>query len=106
MNRIARTPAFFAILAVLVVAVPGRASKVKTWHHYTTSHYDKAQLSHALITSEGGLRLSRQLKPLAGLDATHVWDIVEDRDGNLVVATGGEGKVFKVTPDGKVSLLY
>jgi hypothetical protein len=106
MNRLTCTPAFFAVLAMLVVAVPGQASKVKTWHHYATGHYEKAQLAHALITSEGGLRLSRQLKPLAGLDASHLWDIVEDRGGNLIVATGGEGKIFKVTPDGKASLLY
>jgi hypothetical protein len=106
MKRFAPKPASLAVLAVLLLAVPGQASKVKTWHHYATGHYDKAQLSHALITSEGGLRLSRQLKPLAGLEASHVWDIVEDRDGNLIVATGGEGKIFKVTGDGKVSLLY
>src|SRR5438105_7941893 len=106
MYRFALKPAFLALLAALVLVAPGRASKVKTWHHHTTSHYDKAQLKHALITSEGGLRLSRHLKPFAGLDATHVWDIAEDRDGNLIVATGSDGKIFKVTPDGKASVLY
>jgi hypothetical protein len=106
MNRNALKPAFLALLAALVLAVPAGASKVKTWHHYATSNYEKAELKQALITSEGGLRLSRQLKPLAGLDATHVWDLVEDRDGNLVVATGGEGKIYKVAPDGKATVLY
>src|SRR2546421_6899626 len=106
MHRFAHKPVALALLAALVLVVPGRASKVKTWHHNNPTHYDKAQLKGTLITSEGGLRLSRQLKPFVGLDATHVWDIVEDRDGNLVVATGGEGKIFKVTPDGKASVLY
>ena len=106
MNRFKLKSTVLALLAALVLATPTRASKVKTWHHYNTGHYDKAQLKQSLITSEGGLRLSRQLKPLAGLEATHVWDIVEDRDGNLIVATGGEGKIFKVTADGKVSTLY
>ena len=106
MNHRLLKPAFLALLAAFLLVAPGRASKVKTWHHHTTGHHDKAQLKQALITSEGGLRLSRQLSPLAGLDASHVWDIVEDRDGNLIVATGGEGKIYKVTGDGKVSLLY
>ncbi len=70
MKRFAPKPMSLAVLALFFLAVPGRASKVKTWHHCTTGHYDKAQLSHALITSEGGLRLSRQLKPLA---ATATW---------------------------------
>src|SRR3954453_21916058 len=82
------------------------AAKVKVWHHDAPSHYEKAQLKQAVVSSEGALRLSRQLKPLAGLDATHVWDVVEDKDGNLFVATGDEGKIFKVTPDGKITVVY
>src|SRR5260370_2981630 len=92
----------------LCFLLPGlaRAAKVKVWNHHAAAHYDKAQLQQAVVTSEGVLRLSRQLKPLAGIDAAHVWDVVEDRDGNLFVATGDEGKVFKVTADGKVSIVF
>src|SRR5262249_39755994 len=66
----------------------------------------KAQFKQAVLSNEGAIRLSRQLKPLATIDATHVWDLLEDRHGNLFVATGGEGKVFKVSPDGKGALVY
>ncbi|HEV3261168.1 MAG TPA: hypothetical protein VG013_30225 [Gemmataceae bacterium] len=83
-----------------------RAAKVKVWNHHTPSHYDKAHFEHAVISSEGTLRLSRRLKPLAQVDATHVWDVVEDRDGNLYVATGDEGKLYKVSPGGKVSVAF
>ena len=93
---------------LLPLLVPGLcpAAKVKVWHHHAPSHYDKAQFKHAVVSSEGALRLSREVKPLAGLDATHVWDVVEDRDGNLYVATGDEGKLYKVTADGKASVVY
>ncbi len=90
-----------------VVAVDfGYAAKVKMWHHYQQSHFDKAKFQQAVVSNEGALRLSRQLKPLANLQATHVWDIVEDPRGNLLVATGDEGKLFQVTPDGKAVLLH
>jgi hypothetical protein len=82
------------------------AAKVKVWHQHAAAHYEKAQFQHAIVSSEGVLRLARQLRPLASLDATHVWDLIEDRDGNLVVATGEEGKIYKVTPEGKVSVLH
>jgi hypothetical protein len=82
------------------------AAKVKVWHHHNAGHYDKAQLKHAVVSSEGALRLSREFKLLAGIDATHVWDVVEDKSGNLFVATGNEGKLFKVSADGKVSLAF
>jgi hypothetical protein len=96
------------LLLSLVLLAPGggQAAKVKVWHHNTAAHYEKAQFKHAVVTSEGALRLSRKLRPLAGLKATHVWDVVEDARGNLFVATGDEGKLYKVTAEGKASVLY
>src|SRR5262249_15437720 len=89
-----------------VLTLPAAAAKVKVWHHNTPGAYEKAQFKQAVLSNEGAIRLSRQLKPLATIDATHVWDLLEDRHGNLFVPTGGEGKVFKVSPDGKVALVY
>src|SRR5579884_164691 len=82
------------------------AAKVKVWYQHTPAQYDKAQLKQMVLSNEGVLRLSRQLRPLAGLDAAHVWDMVEDRDGNLFVATGDEGKIYKVPADGKPIVVY
>ncbi len=82
------------------------AAKVKVWHQHTPGQYDKAQLKRMVLNNEGVLRLSRQLRPLAGIDAAHIWDMVEDRDGNLLVATGDEGKIFKVPVEGKPVVVY
>src|SRR5437588_9697799 len=82
------------------------AAKVKVWNQHKPGHYDKAHFEHAVMSSEGTLRLSRRLRPLADLDAAHVWDVAEDRDGNLYVATGDEGKLYKVSPGGKVSVAF
>jgi hypothetical protein len=98
---LAATAAAFLCLPTL-----SQAAKVKVWHQHTPSHYDRAHFKDTVVSSEGSLRLAHQLRPLATLDATHVWDVIEDKDGNLLVATGDEGKLFKVTPDGKVSVLF
>ncbi|HEV3203462.1 MAG TPA: WD40 repeat domain-containing protein [Gemmataceae bacterium] len=98
---------FTACLAVLIIpSSPAYGAKVKVWHHCLPAHYEKAQIQGAIVTSEGTLRLSRQLKPLVNIDAAHIWDIVEDKTGNLFVATGDDGRVYKVTPDGKTSVVY
>jgi hypothetical protein len=90
-----------------VLAAPeSQAAKVKVWNHSTPAHYDKAQLKQAVLSNEGAVRLSRQLKPLTGLDAGHVWAVAEDKAGNLYAATGPEGKLYKVTADGKVAVAY
>jgi hypothetical protein len=90
----------------LMLAGPSEGAKVKVWYHATQGHHDKAQFKQAVVTSEGALQLSRLVKPFAGIQATHVWAMVEDKAGNLFVATGDEGKLFKVNPDGKVTLAY
>lgn len=82
------------------------AAKVKVWHQHAPGQYDKAQLKRMVLNNEGVLRLSRQLRPLAGIDAAHVWDMVEDREGNLFVATGDEGKIYKVPAKGKPIVVY
>jgi len=97
-------PLALAILALSPLAVS--AAKVKVWTQHTPAHYDQAEMKQAVISSEGTLRLSRQLRPLAELKVTHVWDIVEDKAGNLFVATGDEGKIYKVAADGKVSVAF
>ena len=48
-------------------------AKVKVWHHYSSEHHDKAEFKQAVLTTEGTLRLARQVKPLPGIDAAHVW---------------------------------
>lgn len=94
------------VTGCLLFAVPCQAAKVKVWHQHAPAHYDKAQLKQAVISNEGALRLSRQVKLLAGIGAAHVWDVVEDKNHNLYVATGDEGKLYKVSPAGKVSVAF
>lgn len=94
------------LLAVMCIGRPASAAKVKVWQHVGPKDFDKAQFKQAVVTSEGTLRLSRQVKPLAKLAASHVWDVVEDKQGNLWVATGNEGKIYQVTADGKATVAY
>jgi WD40 repeat protein len=36
----------------------------------------------------------------------YIWNMVLDRDGNLFVATGDQGQIFRVTPQGEHSLFF
>jgi hypothetical protein len=105
--RFWRTLFLFLLSAVLCLggSLLARAARVKVWAHHAAEHFDKARFQNAVVSNEGTLRLSRQLRPLASFDAAHVWAVVEDRAGNLLAATGDEGKVFKITPDGKATAL-
>src|SRR5262249_43684612 len=95
-----------AIGIILALPATSQAGKVKVWNHYAAGHYEKAHLKHAVVTSEGSVKLSRRLKPLASIHAGHVWSVVEDRAGNLFAATGDEGKILKISPSGDVSIAF
>ncbi len=87
------------VLLLLLATIPSAyGGKVKLWHQYQQSHFDKAKFKNAVVTSEGVLRLSREVKALAGIAASNVWDLAEDKAGNLYAATGDEGKLYKITP--------
>src|SRR6266478_2330887 len=94
------------IVALLIAASPALAGKVKLWQTATPADYDRAALRATAVGSEGTVRLARRLTPLPGLDVDHVWDVVEDKDGNLFAATGDEGKVYKINPSGDISVAY
>ncbi len=82
------------------------AGKVKAWHHHSPAHYEKARLQGAVLNNEGTIRLARQLRPFADIDSTHVWALTEDQDGNLLVASGENGKIFKVDAGGSVTVAF
>jgi len=93
---------------LLLASTPLFASKLKTWQLQSPSAYADARFKNAVMSNQGAIRLARMLKPLAQprIDATHIWDMVEDKAGNLILATGGDGKLLKVTPAGEVTTLY
>lgn len=96
------------MLAAALIAWPIasiEAGKVKTWQTSASANYDKAKFRDAVVSNEGVIRLSKQLRPLASLDAAHVWDVVETAGGDLIAATGDSGKVFLITANGDVRAL-
>ncbi|MGE3803544.1 MAG: hypothetical protein AB7K24_02605 [Gemmataceae bacterium] len=94
------------LAAVVLSVAQGEAAKVKVWQHHEADDFEAAKRKQVVVSDSGAVILSRRLRPLANLDAAHVWDVVEDKAGNLFVATGDEGKIFKITPAGKVSVAF
>ncbi len=95
-----------ALLVVLPSLHRAEAGKVRTWYHHRPADQERASRKGVVQADSGALRLSRQMSPLAKPDCTHLWSVVEDRAGNLYAGSGEEGKLFKVSAGGKLSLAY
>ncbi len=94
------------VAIVISAASPAFAGKVKLWQTAAPADYDHASLRATAVSSEGVVRLGRRLTSVPGLEVAHVWDVVEDKVGNLFAATGDEGRIYKVSPAGDVSIVY
>jgi len=58
------------------------------------------------VTDNGILTLAPNLNQLFNTDQAYVWSTAMDPAGNVYLGTGHDGKLFRVSPDGKGSLLY
>ncbi len=93
------------VATLATISVTAWAGKVDTWRQGSAADFEKGKAKQVVISDRGQIRLSRELKPWSDLAASYIWDIVQDKDGNIFAATGEEGKIFKVTPDGKATVL-
>jgi hypothetical protein len=98
----------FTTLVLLTASLPARAAKLKTWHAQGQTAFAGAHFENMVIGNQGTIQLAHLLKPLVPgkIDAGQIWDLLEDHDGRLIVATGGDGKLLRVDPAGDVTVLY
>jgi sugar lactone lactonase YvrE len=63
--------------------------------------------SHGVsITDAGRLMLAPQFTQLFNTEQPYVWSTAVDGQGNIFLGTGHDGRIYRVSPDGKGSLLY
>src|SRR6267142_5665979 len=63
--------------------------------------------SHGVsITDTGVLMLAPQFTQMFNTDQPYVWSTAVDGQGNVYLGTGHDGRIYRVSPDGKGSLLY
>jgi hypothetical protein len=73
------------------------------------SSYDEFELGTArgvAISSSGKLELAPAFKVLYTSPSTFIWSIASDKDGVVYAATGAPARVYRITPDGKGSIIF
>ena len=80
------------------------------WEQSSQKDFDAGKPKDIAITSEGEVLLSRELLPINGDDGDtaelRIWCLTQDSQGNVYAGTGDKGKIFKITAEGEVSLLF
>jgi WD40 repeat protein len=92
-------------LLPLAAAIPLFAVTPLFWETRTYDDFRKGKLANVSLTSDDELILAPRFDMVFNTEQTLVWSAVADSKGNLYLGTGHDGKIFKVDPSGKGTMV-
>src|SRR5579859_374851 len=100
-----------AVFLLSVIAISGPAPTVladgtRTWEQSKFEDLAKGSATAVAIRSSGGLELAPSFKLLHATPSTYIWAVTADDSGNVYAATGSPARVYRITPDGKSSIIF
>jgi len=108
LQRVARflSAILFISLFSISVTLPVGAEGTRTWEQSRFDDLVKGTAKGVAIRSSGGLELAPSFKLLYATPSTYVWAVAADDAGNAYAATGSPARVYRITPDGKSTIIF
>ena len=82
------------------------ADGTRTWEQSKFEELSKGTTQGVAIRSAGGLELAPAFKMLATTPSAYIWSIAADREGNVYAAAGSPARVYRITPEGKSTVIF
>ncbi len=97
-----------AVCFVITVAFvrPVNAGQPVIWEINGRAELLKGDARGVSITDTGVLMLAPNLSEVFNTEQAYIWSSVIDNQGNVYLGTGHDGRIFRVTPDGRGSQLF
>src|SRR5678816_2858976 len=96
------------ILLLITLAIVPRvdAGQPVIWEINGRAELLKGDARGVSITDTGVLMLAPNLTEVFNTEQAYIWSSAIDNQGNVYLGTGHDGKIYRVPPDGRGSLLY
>jgi len=85
---------------------PAFAEGTRTWEQSKFDELTKGTATSVAIRSAGGLELAPTFKSLYATPSTYIWSMAADDAGNVYVAAGAPARVYRITADGKATVIF
>jgi hypothetical protein len=82
------------------------AEGTRTWQQSKYDELEKGTAHGVAINSDGSLSLAPSFSALHTSPSTYIWDLASDSTGNVYAAAGSPARVYKITADGKASIVF
>ena len=96
----------FVVFPVLLLLSFLFAEGTRTWEQSKFDELIKGTAKGVAVRSTGGLELAPAFTALSTTPSTYIWSIAADREGNLFAAAGSPARVYRITPDGKSTVIF
>src|SRR5215813_5921654 len=109
MLQLRSSKTFLITLTILFLHDAGavaRAGQPVIWELSGRAELLKGDARGVSISDTGVLMLAPNLTEVFKTEQAFIWSSAVDNQGNVFLGTGHDGKIFRVTPDGKGTLLY
>ncbi|HKQ91505.1 MAG TPA: hypothetical protein VJZ77_12525 [Blastocatellia bacterium] len=97
---------FLSFISISIWIVSASAGGPIFWRVNTRAEIERGDARGVSIADNGALTLAPALIEVFDTKQAYIWSAAADKAGNLYLGTGHEGRVFKVDPSGKGTLLY
>jgi sugar lactone lactonase YvrE len=94
-----------ALLVSTAAAPAAFAASTRIWVCESASDFSSGEARGVAVAMNGTLVLSRESRRVDGISEATLFSAVSDRDGNVILGTGNEGKILRVSPAGRVDVL-
>jgi sugar lactone lactonase YvrE len=91
--------------SLLLLTVTAVAQTTRTWEQSSFFDFEKGSSHGVAIRSDGVLELAPSFRAVATTPSTYIWAVASDQEGNLLAATGAPARVYRITPQGQLSIL-
>jgi hypothetical protein len=96
----------FPVFAACILTATAFAEGTHTWEQSKFEELTKGTATGVAIRSSGGLELAPAFKLVYGTPSTYIWAVGSDDAGNVYAAAGSPARVYRITPDGKASIIF
>jgi sugar lactone lactonase YvrE len=93
-------------LFLLLLTSLASAQGTRTWEQNKYDEFEKGTSKGVAIRSDGSLELAPTFKPVFTSPSTYIWSIVSDPQGNIFAAAGSPARVYRITSDGKATIVF
>jgi hypothetical protein len=99
-------PATSFLLLIYFFSAHASAGQPVIWETNSRTELLKGDARGVSITETGVLMLAPNLAEVFNTEQAYIWSSAIDNQGTVYLGTGHDGKIYRVTADGRGSLLY